>query len=463
MLFQNIKNSVYKVAVSIICLAMVTSCENFVEVDPPASDLTADVVFSDPKTIEATVAGLYSNAFISGNFWHYAPHFYGGIMADELFARSTVLFDDLRYNVYNPSIDTYGKFWLNGYKIIYHANSIINGLEKTTVLSETLRKQYVAEARFIRAYMYMLLVGYYGDVPLIMTTSMFETAIAPRTPKAQVMSQVISDMKDAETALSGINMSKTRVNKLAATALLARVYLYEGNWALAVQKATEMIGSTVKLEPTLDRVFLRSSTEAIWTISSSNSSSILVDRTTYAQMLVPSGTNIPQYPLYTSLYRSFEKGDKRKEKWTDYRMNGKDTIAFSYKYKLRVTSTDASLAEDAIILRLSEQYLIRAEASVQLGNLKEAITDLNVLRKRAGLADLPETLTKAELVTQVEKERRSELFVEGHRWFDIIRTGRADAVFGAEKPTWKSHAALMPIPRADMESNPKLVQNPGYE
>lgn len=462
MLISTIKSALIKSVASLVLLAFF-SCENFVEVGPPSSDLTADVVFSDPKTIEATVAGMYSNAFISGNFWHYAPHFYGGIMADELFARSTVLFDDLRYNTYNPAIDTYGKFWLNGYKIIYHANSIVNGLEKSTVLSEILRRQYIAEAKFMRAYMYMLLVGYYGDVPLILTTNMKETSLAPRNPKAEVMAQVISDIKDAETALTGINMSKTRINKLATTALLARIYLYERNWDLAIQKATEMIGSSIKLEPTLDRVFLRSSTEAIWTISSSNSSSILVDRTTYAQMLVPSGTNIPQYPLYTSLYNSFEKGDKRKEKWTDFRMNGKDTIAFSYKYKLRVTSTDASLAEDAIILRLSEQYLIRAEANVQKGNLKEAIADLNVLRKRAGLADLPETLTQTQLVTQVEKERRSELFVEGHRWFDIVRTGRADAVFGAEKPTWKPHAALMPIPKTDMETNPFLEQNPGYE
>jgi hypothetical protein len=111
---------------------------------------------------------------------------------------------------------------------------------------------------------------------------------------------------------------------------------------------------------------------------------------------------------------------------------------------------------------LGEQYLIRAEANIQKGNLKEAVADINVLRKRAELPNLPETMTQAQMILQIEKERRAELFVEGHRWFDITRTGRADAVFGAEKPTWKSHAALLPISRADMESNPKLIQNPGY-
>lgn len=463
MLFQYIKQYIFKGALLPIFLLSVSACENMIEVDPPTSELIVDVVFSDPKTIEATVAGMYSNAFISGNFWHYAPHFYGGIMADEIYPRTATAFDDLRYNTYNPGVDTYGKFWLNGYKIIYHANSIVNGLQKSTVLTETLRNQYIAEAKVMRAYMYMLLVGYYGDVPLILQTDMHQTSLAARSPKAQVVSQMIGDLQESESILNGISMPKSRINKLAATALLARVYLYEGNWDLAIQKATEMINSSAKLEPSLDRVFLRSSTESIWTINSSNSSSILVNRTTYAQMLVPSATGLPTYPLYSALYKSFESGDKRKEKWTGYRISGTDTLAFSYKYKQTVTSTDASVAEDAVILRLSEQYLIRAEANVQKGNLVEAIADLNVLRQRAGLADLAETMTKDELILQVEKERRSELFVEGHRWFDISRTGRADAVFGAQKPTWKSHAVLMPIPRADMESNPNLVQNPGYE
>lgn len=462
MLFQSIKNTICKGALSLVCLTFTVSCESFIEIDPPASDLTVDVVFADPKTVEATVTGLYSSAFISGNFWHYAPHFYGGMIADEIYARTATVFDDLRYNTYNPNIATYGLFWSNGYKIIYQANSIINGLEKNTVVSEALKQRYTAEAKFIRAYMYMLITGYYGDVPLILTTTMSETSVAPRTPKAEVMAQVIKDIQEAETVLATVAMPTTKVNKLAASALLARVYLYERNWDLAIQKATEVLAGSAKLESDLNKVFLRTSTEAIWKISSQNSNPSLIDRTSYAQMIVPSETGLPTYPNYTSLYRSFENGDKRKEKWIGYRISGTDTLTFSNKYKQRATPADASLAEDAIILRLGEQYLIRAEANIQKGNLKEAVADINVLRKRAELPNLPETMTQAQMILQIEKERRAELFVEGHRWFDITRTGRADAVFGAEKPTWKPHAALLPISRADMESNPKLIQNPGY-
>jgi len=137
---------------------------------------------------------------------------------------------------------------------------------------------------------------------------------------------------------------------------------------------------------------------------------------------------------------------------------------FTAKYKQKSTNMGPMLAEDDVVMRLAEQYLIRAEANAALGKTSESAADLNVLRRRAGLRDLPSDMTKEQLVLQVEKERRAELFVEGHRWFDIVRTGRANAVFGAAKPaTWKPHAVLLPIPQAEMDLNQNLVQNPGYQ
>lgn len=88
---------------------------------------------------------------------------------------------------------------------------------------------------------------------------------------------------------------------------------------------------------------------------------------------------------------------------------------------------------------------------------------MNVIRARAGLAELATSLTKEQALLAIEQERRVELFAEyGHRWIDVIRTGRADAIFGEQKPTWESDAKLFPIPRNEIEININLRQNPGY-
>jgi hypothetical protein len=107
-------------------------------------------------------------------------------------------------------------------------------------------------------------------------------------------------------------------------------------------------------------------------------------------------------------------------------------------------------------------YLIRAEARARQNKIIEGQGDLNVVRNRAGLPDVSMT-SQAALLAAVEKERFTELFTEfGHRWFDLKRTDRIDAVLGSEKPGWKTDAALYPIPDAQIQVNNNLSQNPGY-
>jgi starch-binding outer membrane protein, SusD/RagB family len=114
-------------------------------------------------------------------------------------------------------------------------------------------------------------------------------------------------------------------------------------------------------------------------------------------------------------------------------------------------------------LRLAEQYLIRAEARAQRENQAGAIDDLNVIRNRAGLLPLAYGLSKADVLLAVEKERKLELFGEGygHRWIDLSRTNRINAVLSAEKPaTWRATAALWPVPNIEIINNPALTPNP---
>ena len=175
------------------------------------------------------------------------------------------------------------------------------------------------------------------------------------------------------------------------------------------------------------------------------------------------------YYVSKELENDFEMEDQRKAAWF-YRdsLQGKPVYqAYNYKTGQAKSSITGTVTEYSVVLRLAEQYLIRAEAQA-LGNLSlnQAITDLNVIRKRAGLDNLPITLSKNEVTKAIEHEREIELFAEwGHRWFDLKRTGRAHDVLSAvqiKQPWTGDYQLLYPIPRSEIITNQNLIQNPGY-
>jgi len=165
-----------------------------------------------------------------------------------------------------------------------------------------------------------------------------------------------------------------------------------------------------------------------------------------------------------------EPADKRKTWVRTVTVSGKQYNS-PYKYKL---NTSAPREEYNMVLRLAEQYCIRAEARAMLDQLPDAVNDLNTIRKRAGLADLTNITTQTRAIAAVEQERRIELFAEwGHRWFDLKRwpasrpthpnEKRIDEVMNALRPaTWKTTAVLWPIPSTEIIRNPSLTQNEGY-
>jgi hypothetical protein len=117
-----------------------------------------------------------------------------------------------------------------------------------------------------------------------------------------------------------------------------------------------------------------------------------------------------------------------------------------------------------MLLRIEEQYLIRAEAAARLNRISDAVADLNVLRARAGLSPLYAGTMRDSCLIYVERERRMELFTEwGDRWISLKRTGKIDSLMRILKPTWKSTAAVYPIPQEERNRNPNLSQNDGYE
>jgi len=115
------------------------------------------------------------------------------------------------------------------------------------------------------------------------------------------------------------------------------------------------------------------------------------------------------------------------------------------------------------MLRLAEQYLIRAESNAHLSNFDEARRDINYIRQRAEMLDFHSVDDKATVLLEVEAQRKLELMCEwGHRWLDLKRTGRADGILSAIKPKWDSWDIWYPIPQDEITNNPNMEQNPNY-
>lgn len=454
------KYNAIKVATTLWLLIMSAGCEEFVTVDPPQTTLSTTTVFQDESTAKAAVNRIYiemmqySQSFSSGIT---SLNNMGGLAADEFNNHDS--FNDMApfsCNQITPANAAISSAWNQIYGLIYQANSILLGCEKSNLPTNT-KRPLEGEALFMRAYLYLLLVSYWGDVPWIATTDYALNVNMGRTPASQVWGNIVEDLRVAKEKLPTESALRIRPTKSAASALLARTYLAMGNHASAEQEATEVINQ-FPLENNPNNVFLIGSTETIFQLQSIVPGFNTWDGDTYIMVSPPQVV-----ALTNQLVDAFEPNDMRKTAWTNSYSEGAETWHYPFKYKVRrLPSVTAEKTEYQVVLRAAEQYLIRAEARTNLNNIAAAINDLNVIRSRAGLPPTTGS-TKGDLLLAIEQERRVELFSEnGHRWLDLKRTGRLDAVMGAIKPGWQSTDALFPIPQSERNRNSNLSQNPGY-
>lgn len=460
------KQTIYSINKILIFATLIfssSSCKKFVEIPLPNDQLTTEFVFTNDNAAIQSVIGIYSNMMTnSQQFSCSYTTFFAGMASDELYYYTPSFRDEFVSN--QITLQSHGtletSFWNPCYKYIYAANKCIEGASGSSSLTSSVKSTVIGEAKFIRAFCYYYLVSLFGDVPLVLSTTYQINQSLPRTAKASVYNQIINDLKDAQNALGTAypTIERVRPNKWAATALLARVYLSVQDWPNAEIQATSVISSgTYNLESNLNIVFQINSNETIWQLRPVNPS-----RNTWEgnQIIPSSNSTTPTYLLTPTLLNSFEIGDQRKTAWANSRVFASQTLYYPYKYKVRTGST---LTEYYVVLRLAEQYLIRAEARAQQNNIAGSQADLNMIRNRSGLLNTTSN-TQATLLSAIEQERRMELFAEwGHRWFDLKRTNRADAVLGSLKPTtWQTSDALWPIPQSQINLNPSLTQNPGY-
>jgi hypothetical protein len=468
-----IKNIVFYLSLTSILCGV--SCKKLVQVPPPINSITTSEVFSTDGQATSAMAGIYYNMINAGyNAFSGEMTIYPGASADELdfFSNDAgnIQFQD--NTLLNGNYTVLG-LWVTSYSTIYACNSVIEGLESTTTVDDSTKSELTAEAEFIRAYANFYLVNLFGDPALVTTINYQKTELSPNSNSAAVYALIVSDLKDAISKLaadySAGKGQRIVPNKWAAVGLLARVYLYMGDWSDAGKQATNVINNTglYSLSPLsgTSEVFSVNSSEAIWQLQQSNATNTY-NAVPEGYYIIPGTSTSEPLSIYltTSLLNAFEKGDQRRLTWVDSTNYYGVTYYYPYKYKIsNVQATyNGSYTQYYMMLRLSEQYLIRAEAEARLNDLANATNDLNAIRNRAGLPNTT-AVDQSSLLAAIAHENQIEFFAEwGHRWLDLKRTGLAISVLKPLKPKLTPDGLLYPIPFSEITADPNLKQNPGY-
>jgi hypothetical protein len=438
------------------------SCDNFVEVDLPSSQLTGEAVFEDATTSNAAMAGVYTKLRDTGLL---TGHSTGlscrlGLYADELDYYQA---NDPNYFYTNSLFSAEAgvqDLWNQSYNVIYSANAIAEGVTASHSLPQNDKDHLQGEALFVRALIHFYLLNLYGDIPYITTTDYVHNSTVHKIPSTEAYNQIVTDLTQAVSLLpeNYISSERVRPNKATAQALLARAYLYMGLWAEAANTASAVLNNSLyPWETDLDKIFLKECTTTIWQFMPDSDNANSAE----GNLFIFNSGPPPMVALNINLVNAFDNADQRKVHWIKGVTDGSTTWYHAFKYKLNSGATGSH--EYSIVFRLAEQYLIRAEARIMQGDLIGAKDDLNVIRNTAGLSNTT-AISSTAIRDAIINERRLEFFTEfGHRFFDLKRVGNLDSSLTGSKPGWSHNDALWPLPAQELSANPNLnPQNPGY-
>ncbi len=353
----------------------------------------------------------------------------------------------------------FGPFYTAMYRSILSSNNVIENSSN---------RVEVGEAQFLRALSYFKLVQVFGDVPVNLSAqpSVTDPSIFKRQPVADVYSTIIiPDLKAARDSLDNGGLAEGRATQIAAQALLGKVYIYRESWADAVTELAAVINGAasagVALQTNFTDVFGDANDLNSEILFATQISSEIVDEYGFSEFTdwYIGGDTKANRPLDADLVAAFDAvasdtlngGDVRRSFTID------DVNEIGIKYPQNAD-------QDWIEIRLADVILLYAEALNESGSASaEEILDLlDPIRKRANLDALDHTsINTKELVRQaIADERRLELAFEGHRWFDLVRTGTVDAEMGE---TVNANYYLFPIPISEILATKGVItQNPGY-
>ncbi|PUZ23835.1 Starch-binding associating with outer membrane [Chitinophaga costaii] len=459
--------------ISMLCGS--TGCQKLIDTPLPSTVVAADQAFANDKAVSAVLNPVY--LYMISTSYQLGLNY--GLYTDELrpFQTTSMQYNNLYSGIYDETSGG-STLWILWYAQIRTCNLVIEGMKNapSTIVQ---KNQWLGQAYFLRAYFYFLLTNSYGEIPIVTSSDASLNKTLSRKPINDVMELIIADLQQAQSLLTDdyylpsglVTTQRTLPNKGAATALLARAYLYNDDWTNAEIQSTLLINnSAYHLEP-LSQTFLATSKEIILGLAPLGSSYIVNDAITYIIAIgkTPAQAGIYFY-LNTFLLNAFEPGDKRFTTWIGVssvpESGGSPATDYYYYYKYKTNTAQTAPVEYYTLFRLAEQYLIRAEARAHLSKMDGATEDLNTIRSRAGL-DATKATTADGLLTAILHERQVEFFgEEGNRFYDLKRTGKLDEVMSVVAPAkggvWYSYMKYWPIPTNDIIADPNLTQTPGY-
>jgi hypothetical protein len=391
--------------------------------------------------------------------------------------------NDLDKYTFTPATSTFQSTWSTLYRGINRANAAIERIPGIT-MDPALQARLIAEAKFMRGFYYFTLVRFFGDVPLTLkeTTSLTDLQIA-RAPIGEVYAQIIKDFTEAEailpTTYSGGD--RGRATKGAATAFLAKVHLTRKDWPNASAKAKQVIDSGLyDLWATFPEVFTianKNGKEAIFEVQALgggfNEGSWMQGYMRPNFDRVNNVTGFGDDPVTRNLYETYTAADKRRDvtirvyssTTTPAAPASVDFPGYVYKYLDPSATANGEGSNNFPVIRYADVLLMYAEALNEQGaGNADAFAAVNRIRTRAGLASLPTSLSQTAFRDAILLERRLELAFEGHRWYDLVRTGKLVEAIKAQNATIQvtQNHLLLPIPQTERDVNSNLTQNPGY-
>ena len=461
------------------------ACQGILDKDPIATLDAGSFFQTADDAVQAVNAAykplLFSNA---NNNFYWA---FGTLSSDEAIVGgdgSRAGLAELDALIHTPRTAEINSFWQLEYNGITQCNLVLDKIQKIT-MDKTLQNRISGEALFLRAFYYFQLTQVFGDVPLFTTIVAPDKLKAPRTPKAQVYTQIIADCDLAATYLPTKYAASDvgRATKGAALALAAKTYLYQKTWDKTIEYVAKIKALNVyALMPDYQDNFRKktqNNAESVWEIQHTNLELGVgnsLNQWWFSKKIV-GGYGFAE--VTQGFFDAFENDDPRRR--FTIAMNNEDYFGVTYKNSfsstrfsvrkyLQADSTVTQKADGDInytAVRYAEVLLWEAEANAELGKITEGSAALEVVRARARLqainplTALPKLTTtdKQTLIDAVRHERQVELGFEMHRFFDLVRWGIA----AAKQPEFKvGKHEVFPIPQVEIDLNPSLVQNPNY-
>lgn len=485
------KRLIYSIMAAVAMLTF-NGCNDFLDLKPVSqsiavSNTSADsILYKSPAEVEAALAGVYAD--FRNEYFSLDYYVNGDAQSDDAYAGAdnpmNFQIDEFNIDATNTNVS---RDWAYLYGTIGKANSVYNNVDKVPGLADARKLEIKAEAAWIRGFMYFQAVQLWGAVPLqlkeVKTVSIeilpeiYPIMFPARSSIDTVYAQIIKDFELARDHARATAPHKGYATRGAANAMLAKVYatMQPPQWDKVLQYCNAVIAGGYSLLPDYEMLWNNqneNSAESIFEINYEGTPSSGNWGTTMFRGLDWKKFNTPSNDLVAAFDAENDQIRKNASiifldvsgRWSDPYW---PQVNYPFVNKWRNFTMPSP--QNFILLRLADILLLKAEALNAQGDVQGAAALVNQIRARVNLAPTPAN-TQAAMKLAIEKERRLELAFEGHRWYDLKRTGRAIEVMNNVRGPNNAplnynvtqNKLLWPIPQREIDNNTKLTQNPGY-